>query len=287
MSDPSPARFVLGTHVYPASGAAGGRVNAALAGWRALGVELVNLQFADGVPLEYDGFRTVRGLTRDSNTVTGRAGTRKPVMQEVFDLLCREARAAGARYFGFSNADIIVSDAAIARVYAAGGDAHVFSRGESDPAAAPPGGIFVSGQDTFVVAVSFWERHRHRFRDYVIGEMPWDVIYTSILLSHGKAHLHNTEPLTRHVSHDVIWADSPFSDYRWYLARLDWTYFQRWYAYYNPVLARRETQGRIDAEWERDQLRLVFGAPISTVRRGFQGAKNLYYRARYRAAGRV
>ncbi len=287
MSNRPSSRLVLGTHVYPASGGAGERISAALAGWRALGVDLVNLQFANGAALEHDGFRTVRGLTLDSNGVTGHAGTRKPVMQEVFDVLCREARAAGATYFAFSNADIIISDAALARIRADGGDAHVFSRAESDQGAAPPGGIFVSGQDTFAVATAFWERHRHRFRNYVIGEMPWDVIYTSILLSHGETHLHNTEPLTRHVSHEVIWADSPFSDYRWYLARLDWIYFQRWYAYYNPVLARRESQGRIDAAWERNRLRQVFGAPISALQRGYQGTKNLYYRARYRAVGRA
>ena len=40
--------------------------------------------------------------------------------------------------------------------------------------------------------------------------------------------------------HETIWADSPFARHAWRLAHQDWTYFARWYRYYNPAKALRE-----------------------------------------------
>src|SRR5207302_8106399 len=108
----------LGTHIYAASGAAAERMQRALDGWTALsGVQLINLQFADDPsPAVHPAFETRAVLRHDSRSVTGAAGPRKPIVRELLDRLVDAAVESGATYAGFSNADILVSPAAISRV---------------------------------------------------------------------------------------------------------------------------------------------------------------------------
>ncbi len=77
----------------------------------------VNLQFADGRDSqEFEGFDTLAVLRQDSTTVTGQPGARKPVVSELFTCLAEAAVQRGARYFGFTNSDILFTPAAIERL---------------------------------------------------------------------------------------------------------------------------------------------------------------------------
>lgn len=272
---------VLGTHVYPARGEAAARMGRALDSWAALPVRLVNLQFAgDPSPATHPAFETRAVLRQDSRSVSGVDGPRKPTLRELLDRLADAAGEYGCDYAGFSNADIIVSPSAIARVAASGRDAVIFSRMGVDPVSGAAAGEFLSGQDTLFVRPAVYRALRPRLRPYIVGEMPWDVIYTSVLLTHCDAELVNRGDDCRHVDHDAIWVDSPFAPYSWRLAHMDWTYFARWYRYYHPAKALREA-GRPPAE-EDALLDAVFRDLTPKER-----ALNLYRRLRYGGLGGV
>jgi hypothetical protein len=231
----------------------------ALDGWAALpGVRLINLQFAgDPSPVTHPAFDTRAVLREDSLTVTGVKGPRKPIVRELFDHLAGAAQETGAPYAGFSNADVLILSPALERVVRGGHDAVIFSRMDIDPVSGAPLGEFFSGQDTVFFAPGAYRAVRPRLRPYVIGEMPWDVIYTSIFLTHLRTALVNRGDDCRHVFHETVWVDSPFAGHAWRLAHQDWTYFARWYRYYNPAKALRERNG---SAAEEDALRdRVFG----------------------------
>ncbi|HMC75819.1 MAG TPA: hypothetical protein VKH34_01760 [Vicinamibacterales bacterium] len=251
--------LVLGTHLYPAHGAAATRLRHALDSWTRLpGVRLINLQFAgDPAPSTHAAFETLAVLREDSRTLSGCDGPRKPSVREMLDHLVAAAAASGGQYAGFSNADIVISPAAIARVAAGTRDAVIFSRMDVDPETGDPHGESLGGQDTLFIRTAAYRSLRPRLRPYIIGEAPWDVAYTSILLSHCDADLVNRGDECRHVAHDMIWRDSPFAGYSHRLARRDWVYFARWYRYYNAAKSMRAA-GRPAAE-EAAARDAVFG----------------------------
>ena len=269
-------QIVLGTHIYPAQGAAEARMRRALDAWRDLaGVRLINLQFAgDPAPVTHPAFETRAVLREDSRVVTGVQGPRKPTMRELLDRLVEAAHEGNCAYAGFSNADIIVSPAAIARVVRGQRDAVIFSRMGIDPATGAAAGEFLSGQDTLFIRPAVYRALRARFRPYVVGEMPWDVIYTSVLLTHCNAELVNRGDDCRHMDHEAIWVNSPFAPHAWRLAHMDWTYFERWYRYYYPAKGMREA-GRPAAD--EDALRDAVFTGLTLIERG----KNVYRRLRY------
>ena len=266
---------LLGTHIYPARGDAEIRMRRALDAWTSLPARLVNLQFAgDATPVTHPNFETRAALHEDSRAVSGAEGPRKPTMRELLDRLVELADEAGCDYAGFSNADIIVTPAAIERVMASGKDALIFSRMGIDPQTGATREVFLSGQDTLFIRPAAYRAVRRRLRPYIVGEMPWDVIFTSVLLTHCDAELVNRGDECRHVDHETIWVDSPFAPYNWRLAHMDWTYFARWYRYYYPARAMRDA-GR-PAQEENALRDAVFG-PLSPSER----VKNLYRRVRY------
>ena len=270
--------MILGTHVYPASGAAAERMQRALDTWTRLpGVRLINLQFADEpAPAVHPAFETRAVLRHDSRSVTGANGPRKPIVRELLDHLVEAAAESSAEYACFSNADILISPTAISRVASGGHDAVVFSRMDIDAATGAPLGEFVSGQDTLFITPSAYRRIRPRLRAYVVGEMPWDVIYTSILLTHVRAQLVNRGDECRHVFHETIWADSPFAAHAWRLAHQDWTYLARWYRYYNPAKALRDAGGSAE---EEAALRDRVFRPLSASERVLHAYRSIRYGA--------
>jgi hypothetical protein len=213
-------RITLGSNFYPSGEDDQRRQRAARDSWRNLpDVDLVDLQFeSDPDRLEIPGFRRVEKLRQDSVRITGLAGKRKPVASEVFDLLAQEALAAGNELFAFSNADIILTPEMIARM-------------DFDGETGADGEIIYQGQDTFVLDAQWWMENRRRFRPYILGESSWDNVYTSILLSHAAARLHNFPALIRHERHANAWYDSPFGAHNRFLLKLDSYYFTDWCNY--------------------------------------------------------
>jgi len=272
---------LLGTNAFPAPGEGGARQARALETWRALaGVRLANLQWPDEV-FEVDGFATHPVLVHDSRTATGRAGPRKPLVNEMFGHLARIAEREGCAFFGFANGDIRWSQAAVDLAAERGLEAAAFSRMEIDPRTGADLKMVIPGIDAFVLSVDWWRRHHRRFRGYVGGEPVWDNVYTAIVLRNARSVLVNREPLIRHERHPAgDWSKSPFARYIAYLAGLDRLDFNRWALYHYHLLELRRRGS--DSEVEDRLQGEIFRAPDSIAGRLRQVARGVKARVTYR-----
>jgi len=238
--------ILLGINIYDAKGEGRRRQENCLKSLRALeGVSLVNLQFEND-PIEAEGFDTVCELKNDSRKVTGRKGPQKPIVPEIFTILARRARREGLRYFGFTNSDIILSQAAIDR--AAGGlkEAYIFSRMDYDKSGKEIE-MLIWGTDFFIIDAQWWLDNSSRLRPYIFGEFCWDNICTSIILCHSNAILLNRDPHIKHERHDNNLTGSPFGWYNGLLAALDRPYFSIW-CRYCELLNERRARGASEEE---------------------------------------
>ena len=273
---------LIGTHTWAASADAARRNAAAIASLQALAaVEIVNLQFRDR-PHEAPGLRTRAALPRDSNTLTGRLGPRKPIMFDLFDALANEAADRYLPYFCFTNTDILISQAAIDWIRDGGLDAYIFSRRNFDGKTGEPATIEFAGYDVFAIRAEWWRRHRHRFRTYIAGEGIWDEVYTAIVMCHAHAAIENRLSLVRHEAHPMVPVPSKeFGRYIQMLAAFDAGYFSIWCDYYVGVRAMREAGAT--AEEEAEFARRTFVWNPSVAQRGIQLARNLKWRSLYAA----
>lgn len=272
--------LLLGVNAYPATGDGGRRQAQALASWRALdGVRLANLGWPGDV-FEVEGFATHPVLARDSRTVTGRKGPRKPIVSEVFDRLAEIAGREGCRWFGYANSDIAWTQAAVDRVVREGREAYALSRMDVHPATGEGIEMVTAGIDAFVVSAAWWRANRRRFRAYIGGEPIWDNVYTSLLLRHADAVLLDRDPLITHERHPAgDWRGSPFAAYLNFLAALDRPYFTLWVVYHDE-LQRLRAAGAGEEEEMRLQ-RTVFRRPIGPVDRTVQTVRALKARLRW------
>ena len=244
--------IVLGVNAYPASGESGARQERALAASTELrGVVLLNLQWRES-PCAVPGWRTVPLLRDDSVRLTGRAGPRKPVAREVFDLLCAEALRRRAPWFAYTNSDVRPTQGLIDHVGGSEREAFAVSRTE-------PAGVTTAGVDTFLVRAQWWQRHRRRFRRYILGEPAWDNVYAAILMRHADAELLNSAGWSRHEAHPVHWGTSPYAEYTRWLCALDRRDFSRWAEYHWELVPMRAA-GASHAE-EAALAERVFRAP--------------------------
>lgn len=229
---------LVGTNFYAATGDAGRRQDRAIRALRALrGVHTVNLQWADDV-VEVEAIPMLPVLRRDSRTVSGRRGPRKPIVCEMLDGLAGAAARGGCEYFVYINSDIEITPRAIAVIETKRLEGLGFTRTDRDTATNAPLGTMRFGVDAFAFAVDWWYAHRHRFRPYIVGEPVWDNVYLSILLTHSDGQLIDDVGLLLHEQHPSPWTASPFNDYTWFLAALDRPYFAQW--------------AKFHAEWTRN-----------------------------------
>jgi hypothetical protein len=273
-------RVLIGTHTWAASPDATRRNAAAIASLHALhGVEIVNLQFRDG-PHEHPGLRTLAVLPRDSNTLTGRRGPRKPVMVDLFDALASEASARSLPYFCFTNTDILISQAAIDWIRGAGLDGCVFSRQNFDGQTGEPTSIEFAGYDVYAIRPDWWQGNRYRFRPYLAGEGVWDEVYTSIIMCHANAAIENRRSLVRHEAHPMVPIPSRwFGKYVQMLAAFDAAYFSIWCRYYCGIRRMRAAGATLEEEMEFARRTFVY-VP-SALERAVQRARNVKWRALY------
>ena len=279
--------IVFGTHTYAASGDAARRQEQGVASLRALGnVQLVNVQFRTA-PHHAAGITTLPALTRDSVTVTGRRGPRKPLVSDVFNALWHEARRVDAAYFAFANADIEVTQDAVDWIAGGGREAYVFAREDVDAATGRSRGMSVYGADAFALSTASWARHRQRFRGYILGEPVWDNVFAAISLCHTDAALENRRPLVRHEVHPQNWTIAgPFAAYQQLLAAYDATYFSLWCEYVDRLVAHRQAGGSGSAEDELVQSTFRWPPPAGTrVRQRLRNVKAFLRYAAVRMRG--
>lgn len=219
------------------------------------GVTALNVQFQDGATSVLPGIETAAVLTGDSRSATGAPGAtvrRKPLAREMFDVLARRAAEGGHRYFAFINADIIVTPAAIREIEQGARESYVISRSDVDDVTSggPTGLPMTAGLDMFVVSASWWQEHRRRFRQYVIGETCWDCVYAAMLMCHSHGAVLNRDVLIVHERHAPSWHElTPAARYNGMLAALDARYFSLW-AQYWLRLERLRAAGAPAAEEE-------------------------------------
>jgi hypothetical protein len=247
---------LFGTQLYPATGDAARRQARAVAALiQVAPLPPINLQFSDRREfLDAEGCETRAILEQDSNRVTGRRGPRKPIVSEVFTRLAELAFDRGIRYFGFSNADILLTPAAIERIRR--GDRPAFAIARTDVGVDGTLGCepLLYGTDVFAIDASWWLAHQREFRPYILGEACWDNVYAAQLLCLAGGLLLNREPLVQHEAHAIAWQNSPFAEHNGYLAALDRMYFTRWAMYAARLeTIRREARGLGSLD---DELRL-------------------------------
>lgn len=170
-------------------------------------IELVNLQFPDE-NYEYEGFRTIPKLTRDSREINKEGKKRKPWMREMFDLLSEE----DCDYFIFTNSDIIISDRYIKEVLKSTEyDCIPASRLAIEDIKSLEDPIIpiiyqIAGFDTYAVRTSWWKENKYLFPDYIYAEPSWDVHYVTLMFGYGKTKLSNKWPApTFHIAHACEW----------------------------------------------------------------------------------
>src|SRR5262249_31768725 len=147
-----------------------------------------------------------------------------------FDALAAAAARAGARYFGFLNADIVVSQAAIDVIAGEPRDAYAFSRLDVEPVTGRPLALALNGLDLFVFDVAWWRRHRQRFRAYILAEWFYDCVFGALMVCHGSGLILNRRGEIRHEAHPQG-APAGLAHYNGYLAALDAPYFSLWVRY--------------------------------------------------------
>jgi hypothetical protein len=160
----------------------------------------------------------------------------------------------GARYFGYTNSDILFTPAAIERLQQGDRTAYLFARTDFESGTERDTHSLIYGTDAFAVEAAWWLSRRQGFRPYVVGESCWDNVYTAQLLYWAGGLLLNREPLVRHESHPMMWQNGPFAKHNGYLAALDRIYFTRWAIYADRLAQlRKATGGPAD---EKAELRL-------------------------------
>jgi hypothetical protein len=250
------------------------------------GVEALNLQFKNGPRADSPKIETAAVLEGDSVAVTGAPGKRKPLAREVFDALADRAARRGHRHFAFINADIVVKREAVEEIDRRACENYVISRSDVDdlgndiPHARP----MTSGLDMFVVSTAWWPRHRHRFRQYIIGETCWDCVYAAILLSHSRGIVLNRDTLMLHERHAPSWHEvTPAARYNGMLAALDARYFSIWAQYWERLEELRARGGPAEEEQELQRRAFVWRpSPYQAARQAVRSlrARRVYKRTR-------
>ena len=194
------------------------------------GVTPVNLQWRDEI-CERKEMETLAVLRYDARSVIGLPVRRKPIMRELFDALASAAAARGCRYFGFYNADIVISQAAVDAIAQGGRQTYAFSRMDVDAQSQRELGLMPNGIDLFAFDVGWWRAERWRFRDYILSEWFYDPVFASLMMRYGDGLILNRRGEIRHEAHGHALPEGPAAEYNGYLAALDSPYFSLWSGY--------------------------------------------------------
>jgi hypothetical protein len=204
---------------------------------RLTGVVPVNVQWRDE-RCERPGVETLPILARDGRMLTGIPGRRKPIAVDLLDALAGAAAERHLRHFALVNADIIVRQRAIDRIHGEGRETYAFSRMNVDVSGRELG-LTLQGIDMWAFDVTWWARHRHRFRPYILGEFCFDVVFAAIMMTHGDGAISNRDRDICHEDHPAQ-AAGAHAEYNYYLAALDAPYFTLWVEYWRALKSARE-----------------------------------------------
>ncbi len=252
------------------------------------GVEGVNVQFVKPPWTSLPGIEMLPALATDSLVVAGTGGRRKPLTRELFDVLARIASARGHRYFAYINSDILILPAVVEAVVDHGRDTYAISRHDVDDLQSPgaTGAPLTAGVDMFVSSLAWWERHRRRFRPYVIGDACWDNVYTAVMMCHSNGLLLNRDRLVLHERHAVVWNDlTATARYNGFMAALDSRYFSLWCEYWSLLeQGRAGESSAADEQTLRERVFVWRRSPSAALQ---QSVRNLRARWHFRSIRQV
>jgi hypothetical protein len=245
---------------------------------RLRGVTRLNIQWVNEV-YEHPAIETLAVLRHDSRTVTRLPVRRKPIMPELFDALAAAAATRGCRYFGFVNADILVSQAAVDLITREQRDAYAFSRLDIEPETGRALNLILNGLDLFAFTVDWWRRERHRFRRYILAEWFYDCVFGALIVCHGNGMIVNRDGEIRHEAHPQA-PSGLLAHYNGYLAALDAPYFSLWVRYRNRLDELRKRHAPLMEELALQRETFVWRP--SVVDRLVHVGRQLKARWRYR-----
>lgn len=283
--------MLIGLHVYP-DATSMRRQQAAVDALSTLGgVEGLNVQFLKPPWTLLPGIEMLPALARDSIAVAGPGGRRKPLTRELFDVLARVAAARGHRYFAYINSDIVILPAALETIDRDGRDTYAISRHDIDDLqrAGSDGTLLTSGVDMFVMSLAWWERHRLRFRPYVIGEACWDNVYTALLMCHSDGRILNRDALVLHERHAVVWNDgTATARYNGFMAALDARYFSLWCEYWDQLeRGRANGASAADEQALRERVFVWRRSPAAAFQQSVRSLRARWHFRSIRQVGQV
>lgn len=165
-------------------------------------IDLFNLQFKDDENIEdLDGFKTIKGLTKDNRTLLNKHLKRRlPLLTDLFNTLSD----LNYDYFCFSNNDILFSNRYFNFIFNNNYDCYPTTRVHIQPIKTLVDNIIpdrydVAGFDTFTIKTNWWKNNKSRFPSYILGAPCWDVHYATLCMKFGKSTFCNKWP--PHIFH--------------------------------------------------------------------------------------
>jgi hypothetical protein len=163
-------------------------------------VDICLIQEPDDVVYYYD-ISVIRKLKRNSSSILN-TDKKLPFVNDIFDVLCEHSKD----YFVFCNSDIILSQQLINHIILNDIEALGISRIEIPPIRSlietfTPIRMEPSGFDCWVVSKNWWLKHRHLFKDYLLGRPYFDVHYTLLMLLNSNNIYISNQYLIYHIMH--------------------------------------------------------------------------------------
>lgn len=146
--------------------------------------------------------------------------------------LLKIGEAEGSRYVAYINNDICLLPSVEGLLCQGAYDAIICARSEMGAEDVAPDWIMRGGYDAFFFRTHWLRSNMHRFRDYIVGEAFWDTAYAGICMLNGVTRIFQMTHYALHLSHPVVWRNSPFSYHNYYLSRRDGVYVGRWCRYF-------------------------------------------------------
>ncbi len=229
----------------------------------------INACLSDEV-IEREGWITSSAL--QWVTSPGTVPKKLPLVRDLFDQASAVAEIHGCEWFAVANADIILTNEWKSRVKKLlQGEEEIFIFARTDLDRDSEGTLnqnpklFHRGQDLYLCRVKTWEKIRHHFHSYILGEAYWDNIFTALFLTYAKGYLVLDQlGLCLHERHSKSWGESQLHRHNLFLANgPDIISTLRWKYFHLGLLLRAEDAGRsLDEQELRKLIQDMFVEPM-------------------------
>jgi hypothetical protein len=203
-------------------------------------VEIYNIAFEEEL-VKIQEFINLGVLTKSSIDLTGNKNVKKPVSNELFDILSSQ----DCDYFLFVNSDILVSQKTINIIKKAEYETYIFSRHEIKPISninepISPYKIEVAGFDGWAIKNDWWKQNKKIIPECIYSEVAWDNIMSLSIFPNSKSILCNKDFYIGHITHTNNWSrETPEGQYNmktWMSMPIS----QKWNYYLQSVLFKRQ-----------------------------------------------